>query len=94
MYMISDNKQVQNLIKGSVADDTKINSSVFKESQKKKKVTENIYTLPLYENVSVDKLSEYSDCVVIYTKSNINPEVETIIKNNTIQFLLIFNQEV
>ena len=84
MYMISDHKQVQNLIKGSVADDTKINSSVFKESRKKK-ATENIYKLPLYENVSVEELSEYSDCVIIYTKSNINPEVEAIIKQyNTI----------
>ena len=75
---------MQNLIKGSIADDTKINSSVFKESQKKK-ATENIYKLPLYENVAVEKLSEYSDCVIIYTKSNINLEVEAIIKQyNTI----------
>ena len=37
MYMISDEKQVQSLINGSTADDTKINSSVFKESKKKKR---------------------------------------------------------
>ena len=30
MYMISDEKQVQSLINGSTADETKINSSVFK----------------------------------------------------------------
>ena len=83
MYMISDDAQVQSMLKGAVAEDKKINSSVFKET-KKKTQEKNIYTLPIYENVDIKDIDNYSDCLIIYTKSNINDEVEAIIKQYNI----------
>ena len=83
MYMISDDAQVQSMLKGAIAENKKINSSVFKDTNKKT-TTNNIYDLPIYENIDIQDIDKYSNCLIIYTKSNINDEVEAIIKQYNI----------
>ena len=42
---------------------------------------ENIYTdATIYENVSIDKLLDYDDCIIIYSKSGLNEEYDKIIE--------------
>lgn len=81
MYMISDNDQIKKLVSSSISDDKKINSCVF---QNKKNNNDNIYDLDIYDNVDINDLEKYSNCLIIYSKHNLNDEVINIIKQYNI----------
>ena len=57
--------------------ETKIKSSIVEDEFEK----ENIYTdATIYENIPIDKLLDYDNCIIIYSKSGLNEEYDKIIE--------------
>ena len=76
-YFISDKKEVLKLTATARDIETKIKLSIVEDEIKK----ENIYRdATIYENVSIDKLLDYDDCIIIYSKSGLNEEYDKIIE--------------
>ena len=77
LYFISDKQEVLKLTASARDIETKIKSSIVEDEIKK----ENIYNdATIYENISIDKLLEYDNCIIIYSKSGLNEEYDKIIE--------------
>ncbi len=100
MYPITDKPIVDSLTKKARNIQTKIKTSIIEEQER----TENIYKdAIIYEDIPVDKLMDYENCIIIYSKSHLNDEFMKIIelynyvpkkknqKFNTVE--IIFNVE-
>jgi hypothetical protein len=76
MYWISDKNESIKLINRSKDITTKIKSIVIEEEDKKT----NFYKdRTIYENIKISELENYNECTIIYTKTNLNEELDEII---------------
>ena len=77
MYWISDPEKANQLVKRAQDIETKTKSHCVVEDEKK---SENIYTREIFENIPVEDLNKYDKATIIYSKGNLNEELDQIIK--------------
>ena len=78
MYWISDKESSLSLIRNSQDIQTKFKSICLTDENVDKV---NIYSLDIKENISVSDFINIKDSTIIYTKNNLNDELDEIIKN-------------
>lgn len=80
MNLISDKKDILELTASAREMEVKTNSVAFKKLAKQKK-EQNIFDVKeIYEDIPIDKLGDYNDCIIIYNKNHLNRELEDVIK--------------
>jgi len=77
MYWVSDKNASLSLIRNSQDINTKFKSICLTDEETDKV---NIYDLDIKENISIVDLQENKDSTIIYTKNNLNEELDEIIK--------------
>jgi hypothetical protein len=77
MYWISDKEASLSLIRNSQDIQTKFKSICLTDENVDKV---NIYSLDIKENISVSDFINIKDSTIIYTKNNLNSELDEIIK--------------
>ena len=83
MYWISDKENAEVLVKKARDVETKIKSHCIQEEENKQ--TTNIYCGEILENIAIADLNNYEEATIIYSKSNLNDELDEIIyKHNFI----------
>jgi 5-methylcytosine-specific restriction protein A len=83
MYYISDRDKAEELIKKARDVETKIKSHCIQDDEKKTRT--NIYTeegREVLENIAIDDLNNYTKATIIYSKSNLNEELDQIIEKH------------
>ena len=92
MYWITDQAEVQSLVKRARDIEVNIKSELIKESPEekgKKAEKKNIYKeLPILENIPISELENHRNCIIIYSgldeegycKTNLNKELDQIIE--------------
>ena len=81
MYWISNRNEANSLVQQAKDAETKIKSHCIQEEERKKKV--NIYTdedRQIYEDIAVSDLMKYDKATIIYSKTNLNEELDSIIE--------------
>ena len=81
MYLISDKEKAYNLVQQARETETKIKSHCIQEDQVKKT---NIYTQedrPILENTPISELTNITKATIIYSKTNLNEELDQIIEH-------------
>jgi predicted DNA-binding protein (UPF0278 family) len=78
MYLVKDPKAVKSLVERSKDTEHKIVSSIIKEDPIIKK--ESIFNKPIYENIPIAELHNYNDVIIMYSKSDLNDELDEIIR--------------
>jgi len=85
MYLVLDPKAAEELVKRARDVETKIKSHCIQEDVKE---TENIYSREIFEDIPIDNLNNYQTATIIYSKSNLNDELDQVIlKHNYIPSL-------
>jgi hypothetical protein len=77
MYWVSDKNASLSLIRNSQDINTKFKSICLTDDETDKV---NIYDLDIKENISINDLQENKNSTIIYTKNNLNEELDEIIK--------------
>ncbi len=81
MYLISNKEEACKLVKQAIDTETKIKSHVIQEEDTKKV---NIYTQEdrkILENTPISELTNYTKATIIYSKTNLNEELDQIIEH-------------
>jgi hypothetical protein len=78
MYWIADQAAANSLIKKARDVETKIKSNCIKEDATKPK--ENIFKREIYENTPVADIMNLDNVTIIYSKTNLNDELDQIIE--------------
>ena len=81
MYWISDKEKAYNLVQQARETETKIKSQCIQEEETKKV---NIYTQedrPILENTPITELTSITKATIIYSKTNLNEELDQIIEH-------------
>ena len=81
MYWISDKETAYNLVQQARETETKIKSHCIQEEESKKL---NIYTQedrPILENTPITELTSITKATIIYSKTNLNEELDQIIEH-------------
>ncbi len=77
MYPITDKPIVDSLTKKARNIQTKIKTSIIEEQD----IQQNIYKdATIYDDIPVDKLMDYENCIIIYSKNHLNDEFIKIIE--------------
>ena len=76
MYYISNQQNAYKLIMQSKDIEHKLNSICMQDDGERK---ENIYKRAIHENIKVEDLLKYKNCTIIYSKTNLNEELDQII---------------
>ena len=77
MYPITDKPIVDSLTKKARNIQTKIKTSIIEEEDRQ----QNIYKdATIYDDIPVDKLMDYENCIIIYSKNHLNDEFIKIIE--------------
>ena len=77
MYPITDKPIVDSLTKKARNIQTKIKTSIIEEENRQ----QNIYKdATIYDDIPVDKLMDYENCIIIYSKNHLNDEFIKIIE--------------
>jgi len=77
MHWVSDKNASLSLIRNSQDINTKFKSICLTDDETDKV---NIYDLDIKENISINDLQENKNSTIIYTKNNLNEELDEIIK--------------
>ena len=83
MYLVKDQKAVKSLIERSKDAEHKITSSIIKEDPKVIS-TESIYSKPIYEDIQISEINNYNDVIIMYNKTDLNDELDEIIRRYNI----------
>ena len=67
---------VQSLIKQARGIETNVNSNIFDKEEPKNNIYENA---TIYENIPIEELINYENCIIIYNKTNLNDMLDNII---------------
>ena len=81
MYWISNKETAYNLVQQARETETKIKSHCIQEEETKKT---NIYTQEdrqILENTPITELTNYTKATIIYSKTNLNEELDQIIEH-------------
>ena len=81
MYWISNKEEANKLVKQAIETETKIKSHCIQEEESKKL---NIYTQedrPILENTPITELTSITKATIIYSKTNLNEELDQIIEH-------------
>ena len=80
MYWISDKENAEALVKKARDVETKIKSHCIQEDETKQ--TTNIYSGDILENIAISDLNNYEESTIIYSKPNLNDELDEIIEKH------------
>jgi len=78
-YHITNKDDVKSLVEKAKDVDNKIKSNCIKEDEQKKEVNK-FKDLTIYEDITIDKLLDYKDCIIVYKKYDLNQELNQIIE--------------
>ncbi len=81
MYWISSRDKANSLVQQAKDAETKIKSHCIQEDESKKKI--NIYTdedRQILEDIQISDLMKYDKATIIYSKTNLNEELDLIIE--------------
>ena len=76
MYYLSDKNLCLKLIRQSQTMTTKIKSMILDDEHETKNIFEG---REIHENIRINDLMSYNKCVIIYSKTNLNEELDAII---------------
>ena len=80
MYWISNRQEANTLVQQAKDTETKIKSQCIKEDETKKKNIYNEEGREILENIVIDDLMNYDKATIIYSKTNLNEELDSIIE--------------
>jgi hypothetical protein len=78
-YHITDKLVVKSLVEKAKDIEHKIKSNCIKEDDQKKEINK-FKTMDIYEDIPIENLLEYKDCIVIYKQNDLNNELNKIIE--------------
>ena len=80
MYWISNRQEANTLVQQAKDTETKIKSQCIKEDETKKKNIYNEEGREILENIEIIDLMSYNKATIIYSKTNLNEELDLIIE--------------
>ncbi len=80
MYWISNRQVANTLVQQAKDTETKIKSQCIKEDETKKKNIYNEEGREILENIEINDLMNYDKATIIYSKTNLNEELDLIIE--------------
>ena len=78
-YHITDKAETKSLVEKAKDIEHKIKSNCIIEEIIEKNVSNNFSQMEIKENINIEELENYKDCIIIYSKNDINEELDKII---------------